>query len=259
MRIDDYTDPHFAADVAPEYRLKIACWLFKQGVDTQQDEAKARQSWHIAATEFEQLVDSGYSHPDLFLNMGNAHVLAGELPEAILAYQRGLRLEPLNGQLSENLYAARDLVAYPENDWRHRPPDDDWPPWLPRPTQTSLLRAAFILYSLTWLAFGIWLVCRRRLAIIAAVLLFLASVVPVAFWGYFDYRTAQADEHRLIVVAVNGVTLRSGNGPLYAQHPRLATVNRGMEARLLGERGGWVQVQFPAGDIGWLPGTAVIK
>jgi len=245
-------------EVAPAYRLKIAEWLFREGNHAGEDHAKTRQSCHIAAAEYQKLADLGYDHPDLFLNLGNAHLLAGELPQAILAYQRGLRRHPLHPQLWENLTAARDLVAYPQDAWRHRPADDSWPPWLPRPAPASLLQTALVFYSLAWLGIAAWLVSRRRWAAVVTILLFIASGLPAAWWGYLDYRIAQDEEHPLVVVAVNGVTLRRGNGPLYPHHPQLPLVNRGMEARLLNERGGWVQVEFPGGDVGWLPGEAVL-
>ena len=73
-----------------------------------------------------------------------------------------------------------------------------------------------------------------------------------------QWRITQEEEQTLAVVAVNGVTLRRGNGSMYPRHPDLPRVNRGMEARLLHNRGGWVQLQFPGGEIGWLPRQAVV-
>ena len=73
-----------------------------------------------------------------------------------------------------------------------------------------------------------------------------------------DYRIAQDLDQPLVVVALNGVTLRRGNGTLYARDPDLPIVNRGMEGRRVNERGGWVQVQFPGGEVGWVPREAVI-
>jgi tetratricopeptide (TPR) repeat protein len=246
--------------VAPEYRLKIAGWLFQQGVsqNARGDDAQARQNYHIAATEYQKLADEGHDHPDLNLNQGNAHLLAGELPQAIFAYRRGLHQHPLHEQLWENLDAARDMVAYPDDGWRQRPAGDHWPPWLPRPAPEALLQSALALYVLAWLAVGIWLMVRRRWVIVVAILFFLTCTLPAVGWGYLEYRIAQDQEQALVVVAVNGATLRRGNGALYPQHARLPVVNRGMEARLLSERGGWVQVQFPGGDIGWLPRGAVL-
>jgi len=238
--------------------LQRAELLFRQGIRAGEDHAQARESWHKAAFEYQMLVDAGYDHPDLFLNLGNAHFLADELPEAVFAYRRGLRRHPLHPQLWENLAAARDLVGYTDGALRHRPDGDDWPPWLPRPTPAFLLSSALVLHGSGWVAIGGWLVWRRRSAAIIALLLFLAAGVAAGWWSYLDYRIALDEQHPLVVVAVNGAALRRGNGSMYPRHPELPTVNRGMEGRLHGQRGGWVQVQFPAGEIGWLPRGVVL-
>src|SRR5262249_2342911 len=48
-----------------------------------------------------------------FHNLGNAHFLAEQLPEAILAYQHGLKLDPGDAGLRANLDYARARVQYP--------------------------------------------------------------------------------------------------------------------------------------------------
>src|SRR5262245_30775323 len=76
------------------------------------------------------------SNPDLHLNEGNAQVLAGQLPDAILAYQRGMRLAPSDSRLRDNLTYVRQRIAYPGE--HGRPPASTWPSWLPQPS-TELL------------------------------------------------------------------------------------------------------------------------
>jgi hypothetical protein len=122
-----------------------------------------------------------------------------------------------------------------------------------------LLGAAFVLYALAWFAVGCWLVFRRVWVVMVPILFLLAAAGMASWWGYIDYRIAQDEEHPVVVVALNGVTLRRGNGSLYPQHSQLPIVNRGMEGRLLTERGDWLQVRFPGGETGWLPAGAVAR
>jgi hypothetical protein len=130
---------------------------------------------------------------------------------------------------------------------------------MPRPSPDFFLESALAIYALAWLAVACWLILRRTWVAIVAVALFLIALLPATGWGFLDYQIAHQRQNPVAVVAVNGVTFRRGNGPAYPPHPHLPLVNRGMEARLLHERGGWLQVQFPSGDIGWLPRAAVIK
>src|SRR5262249_40034382 len=176
----------------------------------------------------------------------------------ILAYRRGLRLYPLSTALWENLELARDQVGYPDAAPRHRPPGDAWPPLLPRPTPDGLMNGVLVLHSLAWCAMFGWLVLRRRWLGWLTVGLFTSAVVATCGWAYMQWGISEDERQPLAVVEVSGVTLRRGNGSMYPRHPDLPRVNRGMEARLLHERGGWVQLQFPGGEIGWLPRAAVV-
>ena len=99
---------------------------------------------------------------------------------------------------------------------------------------------------------------RRRKVAITVLLLFAAAILMGSFWGYLQVRIAEDERQPLVLVTMNGVTLRRGNGSLFPRHPDLPQVNRGMEARLLTRRGDWVQVQFPGGEIGWLPNEVVL-
>jgi hypothetical protein len=60
------------------------------------------------------------------------------------------------------------------------------------------------------------------------------------------------------VVLANDVDLRKGNADAYPE--RLdAKLPRGVEARKLAERGGWIQVRLAGGVVGWIPGTLVLS
>jgi hypothetical protein len=53
------------------------------------------------------------------------------------------------------------------------------------------------------------------------------------------------------------VLLRRGDGLAFP--PRYYTpINRGVEARRLFERGGWVQIELSGGEIGWVPRDSVL-
>ena len=248
---------HYADDQWASVQLEQAETHFRLGVQAGSDQTKAIVEFRAAAGGFQNLVDSGYNSCELFLNLGNAHFLADELPKAIMAYRLGLRGHPHHAELWRNLEAARDRVGYPEGPTRHRPTGEVWPPWMPRPSPDATFNAALGLYSIAWVAVCIWLFTKRRPALIVAGVLFSAAIAAVAWWGFLKYTTSHDAKQPQVVVSVNGVTLRRGNGSLYPRHPVLPIVNRGMEARLVSERGGWMQVEFPGGDIGWLPRAAV--
>jgi hypothetical protein len=240
----------------------IVCFLGTASQATPGEKAEspgeARARYHLAAEQLRHHAQSNSATAELYLNLGNAHYLADELPQAILAYREGLRQNPVHSRLWENLEAVRDQVGYPGGLARHRPAPDGWPIWLPRLAPGVVLWAAVLIHALAWAAAWLWLIIRGRKLATLTVAGFLIACALGVWWGYLDFRIDRDQRQTIVVVALNGTTLRRGNGSLYGRHPDLPVVNRGMEAMCLNERGGWVQVQFPGGDVGWLPRAAVV-
>ncbi|HTU90829.1 MAG TPA: hypothetical protein VMF69_12190, partial [Gemmataceae bacterium] len=100
------------------------------------------------------------------------------------------------------------------------------------------------------------MVRRERLLTVGLLALLLAGVLS----GWLLLRAEERHEreiHPLVVIARNGVLLRRGNSMVFP--PRYDTpINRGIEGRLLFERGGWVQIELSGGEIGWVPREAVL-
>ena len=62
---------------------------------------------YVAATlAYEQLIGSSVSNPVVFYNLGNAYYRQGRLGEAIVNYERSLRLRPGMAGAEENLEKA---------------------------------------------------------------------------------------------------------------------------------------------------------
>jgi hypothetical protein len=237
--------------------LQMAERRFHEACQTTSSATEASKKFSEAGMLYAALLADGNCHADLFVNCGNAFFLGGDLPQAILAYRLGLRRYPLDRDLMENLELARDQVAYPGGA-HHRPPGDDWPPFLPRAAPNTVLYLVLGLHALAWTVGTVWLMTRRRRLAIVRTALFAASALMGVWWGVLELRMIEDKRHAVAVVTVSGATLRRGNGSLYPPHPDLPRVNRGMEARLLHQRGQWVQVQFPGGEIGWLPEEVVL-
>jgi hypothetical protein len=192
-----------------------------------------------------------------FYNLGNAHYLADQLPEAILAYQRGLRLDPNDQGLRDNLDYARARVAYPFGN-RARPEEDFWPTWLYRPSPVQVLIVAVIAYGLACLLVTRWFMTRRRKLLLRAVIVFIVGLGCAGWWLFLENEDAWQNQHPLVIIREDKLPLRKGIGPSYPSHADLPVLARGMEARRLHERGGWLQIQFAGGEVGWVEKSAVL-
>src|SRR5262249_59630657 len=121
---------------------------------------RARRHSRAAGERFEELRRRGARNALLYRNLGNSLFLAGNLPGAILAYRRGLRLEPGDRDLRRNLELVRAEVGYPPGSSLGRPRDVS-PPWLPSLAPGRLFWAGVAFYTVAWGLLTRWLVRRR--------------------------------------------------------------------------------------------------
>ena len=231
---------------------------FAAGLRLRDQPALARPLFRAAAEAYAQLRERGFDNADLDRNEGNAWLLADDLPRAILAYRRGLRLDPSNADLHQSLTFAREQVRYASSGSFGRPPSDDRPPWLPRLGLAAWSFALLLLvYALCWMCLTRWWMTRRGRLLYLGLAGFAAVAVAVGLLGAGSYYETRIAAGPLVVVATDGVVLRRGNSEAWP--PRYETpLNRGVEAKLLFRRGDWVQVKLSGGEVGWLPAAAVL-
>jgi hypothetical protein len=226
---------------------------FDRGVAAMQREERSRHHFLAAARGFEELRRRGANNAVLERNLGNAYLLADEVPQAILAYRRGLRLSPGDRALRANLAEARKRVIFQEGTTLGRPPEDIRPAWLPHLPRTLFALAA-VAYVVFWIGLTRWFMVRRRRALVVAGVALAVAVVTTSLL-IVSWR---AEPSRLVVViAENGVLLRKGNGRMFP--PRYETpLNRGVEAQRLHRRDGWLQIELAGGEVGWVAETEAV-
>jgi tetratricopeptide (TPR) repeat protein len=205
-----------------------------------------------AAAEYEHVLGTGVASANVYFNLGNAYLKAGDVGRAVLAYERARRLAPGDPDLRANLAFAREQNG-----------EDDEPPRWTRvafplaavwPSDTVLVVAAAAWWALFLLlaARHVLPAARRALgwAVLAAGVLFAVSGTSAA------YRLWTVDFRReAVVVASTPVAVRFEPTSGGTVHFRAMT---GSQLRLLGdERDGWVQVARPDGLRGWVERDAV--
>ncbi|MFL5244192.1 MAG: hypothetical protein ACJ8FY_18975 [Gemmataceae bacterium] len=242
------------ADVASnsvEDLLARAEQALNVGIEARDNPRLARAHFREAARLYEDLYHLGHHNAACLRNEGNAALLADDLPRAILAYRRGLRLSPNDRVLRSNLAFAREQVDYSTADPLGRPPSDSWPAGLPRPETGWLLASAAVLYTLGCLAMTLFWMTRKAVLLSIILVLFSLTAVPISGLALHLRSESYESNYPLVVVSENGVLLRAGNSLAYPARYE-TPLNRGVEARLLFMRGNWAQIELAAGETGWV-------
>lgn len=235
-----------------------AAGAWYNGINCLKDPARQEQAlsyFRKAVQDYKDHCRSFGQTPYLLRWLGYSYDVIGDIPHAILAYRRGLRLDPGDAKLEAALAYARARVEYPPSPAAGlMPPDREyWPGWL------ELHRSgvvAFVAYTVACLTVIRWRMTRRRLWLHLAVGAAIIALVPVVGSGV-EWLRRQRDKATPVVVLARSELLRTGNGSEYP--PRLdVPLPRGAEVRRLFERAGWYQVQLSGGPVGWLPRDAVV-
>lgn len=229
--------------------LEAAEQAFRQGSAEREDALKARRYFEEAADRYQQLCEESPS-ANLYFNLGNASLLANRLPEAILAFRQGLCLSPDDTVLRQNLAYARSMVGRSLKSEGSQNADD-YPLWLPGPK--TLFR---------WLSLAAYASCLPLLMLSFAqprIRTFLpGTLLAIAFAVSAFLATRPGDERPIVVVAVDGAALRTGNGESYPPHPLVPALSKGIEGRQISQRGGWLFVELDSGETGWIRATELL-
>jgi hypothetical protein len=232
---------------------------YRAGLEARSNSAKARPLFREAALTFERLWRQGRRNPALARNLAQASLLAGDLAGAIRAYHLGLRTAPHDRSLRDGLNFARQEVAYPkEGTLAESARPRERRSLLHYASAEIFWAAAIGLYVLGLIAFvRAWMTRQPGWWLAGGGALVLAAVVAGAT-AWEDRRLAAEADRPLAIVAGGGTVLHRGNGAEYP--PRLPDrLPEGVEMRILGERGGWLQVQLAGGEIGWVDAGRVVQ
>ena len=155
--------------------------------------------------------------------------------------------------MQQLLAAAREQVVYKQPGTFARPPVSSASRRGCRacPAHGGLLLACAV-YAFAWLSLARWWMVRRGAWLSAGLVAFAVAALLGLALAVEEMRERDQDAQPLVVIAEDGVLLRKGNGVAYPRRHE-TPVNRGVEARLLFERGDWVQIELSGGETGWVP------
>lgn len=210
-----------------------------------------------ASAKIESLMNEhNLSSPELYLALGNAYRLQGDLGHAVLAYRRGESLDPTDNALRNSLESTRALVELnikPDAEKRVLSWVLSWRGKIPR----IILWGAFIaLFTSGWVlcsvrALGLAPTRLRTIGVWAIT----SSIVPISLLGI---EWNQNHGTKGIVIVAKDVIAQSGPDdsiydPVFAE-----PLQSGVEAVLIETRSDWSMIKLYDGVECWVPGNTFV-
>jgi len=187
----------------------------------------------------------------LLFNIGNCHMKLGDVPHAVLYFERASRLQPGAEDIQANLDYARSQVVDRVNElpaftlgsmWDRLRGGKDVDQWARRSLWACLLLFAFAT-SVVFVRNSTW---RRVLVGGAALSLFL-TVLSV---GLASYRVNEITDRSEAIIMLPKVDVlgepRQGATTVFVLH-------EGTKVGVLSEQNGWYEVKLSSGSVGWAP------
>ena len=210
--------------------------------------------FEIALSKYQEVVESGVSNPQLYYNMGNANFKLNRIGEAILWYERALRLAPRDQDVISNLQFA-DRV---KKDRQSEGPEN--PVWqtlvgiyrYPTVNELSLLFAGGVLLLV---AIGSWRLLNVDRA--GTAWLVLMSGIGLATVCAGTLMTGRIYGELTTVEAI--VTAEEGVARSAPDHGRTAVfvIHEGTKVSVSRAEGDWMLIRLSNGLGGWLPSSTI--
>lgn len=224
--------------------------LFQKG-----NEAYQKQNYDLAIDCYKVIIENGNEGAALYYNLGNAYFKAKRNAEALLWYERALRLDPSNEDIKHNIAFANlqitdKIEVLPElfitRWWRHLSQSM---------TVTGWAVMAVVFVCLFALAIGTLVVSRRRgisiAAIVVACIALIIAVFSIIFAAQEAKRYVNQPEAIVMQSVVNakGAPNDSGN--------TLFVIHAGLKVVVTDRVSNWMEIRLPNGEKGWIESSSV--
>ncbi len=203
-----------------------------------------------AADLYDSLINSGYTAPEVYFNLGNACFKMRQIGKAILNYERAHRLKPFDEDIGFNLHLARTFTidkieSLPEffltawwRAFRSLMDSDHW----------MILSIVFFIASLLLILsflFSARVNLKRTFFFLS--FLFLLGAIITGISGYRQSKEFHTRNEGIVMVP--SATVKSspdaGSSDLFVLH-------EGTKVRIEDAVGNWVEIRIANGNKGWI-------
>lgn len=221
--------------------------------------AKAYNSrqYPVAITLYEKIIASGYESYALYYNLGNAYFRNNEMAQAILFYEKALKIEPNNDDIKHNIEVINSKLT----DKMEMVPELFYKRWWTQILNLLdvdtfallnilLLTAALILFAL-YIAVSNLLI--RKISFWGGIALILILGIGVAA---ASQRNHYLNEQHEAIIFIQNVNIKSSPDE---SSKDIFVLHEGTKVKLLDVVADWQEIRIANGSTGWIKASEIRK
>jgi tetratricopeptide (TPR) repeat protein len=222
----------------------------------QANEAYKAGAYDSAKSIYNEIAENGIISTALFYNLGNVHYRMGNIPEAILYFERAIRLAPYDEDIRYNLEIAKGFLV------------DKIEVAEPFLIEKLWIEMARTFKADTWGIMAIGLLLLACALFTAFAVSSIRQVKQMGFLGGFVLAIgvimlillARTSENELNknegIVFAESITVKSEPG---LQGQDQFVIHEGIKVLITGTEGDWTKIKLEDGNSGWLPSTSIVR
>lgn len=210
-----------------------------------------------AREEYQKIVNSGFESVELYYNLGNTFYKLGQIPSAILYFEKALVLNPKDMDIRFNLDQANRLVIdkiNPVNEFFIRKWIRSFAGVIKADAWGYISLVSFILLVSCAIFFYVTRGFRlRKLMLSGGVLLTVIMIISLTFGTIQNKQSAHPDS---AIVFSSSLTAKSSPDPGGTD---LFVIHEGVKVKITDRVGTWIRIRLADGNEAWIPENSVEK
>ena len=236
--------------------LPISLWAVtpEQQV-TEANRAYLAGHYENAVTIYEKISQDGFASPILYYNLGNAYFKLGNMPLAILYYEKAHKLAPADADIVHNIRLANTRIE----DKIEPVPLLFYIRWLTVArnilSPDNFAKISLTLFSFFWLLLACYFLARRRVLRIISFYFALIFLISAAFGLILA-----SDAHHNALNPSEAIVMEPSAGVKSSPDDKsvdLFVIHEGTKVTVMDRIGNWKEVRIANGNSGWIQTNAI--
>lgn len=217
----------------------------------------AKAQYKDALTTYQKILDEDYQSAAVYFNMGNASYKSGDIPAALLYYEKAHKLSPADEDINFNIRLA-NLKTTDKIDELPEFFLAKW--WKTFILSSSVNTLAVISIVLILLASAILIIYFFSASLVIKKSSFYLSVVlfGLGILTIFiaNRQSSYFEGHRQAIVFSGAVNIKSGPNE---KSETLFVIHDGTKVNILDNNDGWMKIKLANGNEGWIKQADIKK